>query len=153
MCLKTNCHQRSKHHPLRRYSIVFMLCLAILILFLSYFIFFVPLQVDIARTTAQLIAACVNSYMVDTHLIFSKDNFDLKDLLLKSTVEGEVNGPYLEADLLNDAWGNPYTIQFDPKHKFKYDIISWGRDGKPNIKDDLVLTYDAALVSPRLSGL
>lgn len=38
--------------------------------------------------------------------------------------------PYLKKTLPNDPWGRPYVYRV-PGEKSEYDVISYGRDGKP----------------------
>ena len=38
--------------------------------------------------------------------------------------------PYLKKTLPNDPWGRPYVYRV-PGEKTEYDVISYGRDGKP----------------------
>ncbi len=47
-------------------------------------------------------------------------------------------GPYLEREVLNDAWGNPYVYQCPGQHKPKgYDLYSFGPDGQEGGGDDI----------------
>ncbi len=41
------------------------------------------------------------------------------------------NGPYLQKQLTNDPWGNPYIYR-NPgtQYGYDFDLLSWGRDGK-----------------------
>lgn len=44
-------------------------------------------------------------------------------------------GPYLEGDMPIDPWDNPYVYRFPGEIK-EYDLISFGRDGRPGGSQD-----------------
>jgi general secretion pathway protein G len=46
-------------------------------------------------------------------------------------------GPYLEKKPL-DPWGRKYSYKCPGSHRAtRYDIFSWGKDGKENTDDDV----------------
>ena len=46
--------------------------------------------------------------------------------------------PYIdETTLLTDPWGNPYQYRYPSTHGVKYDVWSYGPDGKDGTQDDI----------------
>jgi general secretion pathway protein G len=54
----------------------------------------------------------------------------LQDLISKPLNAPSWNGPYAKPADLNDPFGHPYGYDYPGKHG-QYDIIFYGRDGKP----------------------
>lgn len=47
-------------------------------------------------------------------------------------------GPYLQRDIPNDPWGNPYIYEYPGRHNpYSYDLYSNGPDGQPGGGDDI----------------
>lgn len=59
----------------------------------------------------------------------------LNALVKRPTGEGKWQGPYLKKTLPLDPWGNPY-VYLQPGEHGDYDILSYGRDGKPGGEGD-----------------
>lgn len=55
----------------------------------------------------------------------------LDDLITKPLNAPSWNGPYAKAADLTDPFGHPYGYLYPGKHG-QYDILFYGRDGKPN---------------------
>ncbi|HET7591415.1 MAG TPA: type II secretion system protein GspG [Rhodanobacteraceae bacterium] len=55
----------------------------------------------------------------------------LDDLIAKPLNAPSWNGPYAKPADLKDPFGHPYGYVYPGKHG-QYDIVFWGRDGKPN---------------------
>ncbi|MFT4593899.1 MAG: hypothetical protein ACI9JK_001620 [Phycisphaerales bacterium] len=111
-----------------------------------------PEKIKVTRMNAKMMAYSLEKYILDTGLMLPEDDFQLANLL--SYIDKDKNitkHPFLEADGLNDAWGNPFTIQFDATDKFKFDIISWGADETPSTSNtDLDIVYSHVLISKQL---
>ncbi len=54
----------------------------------------------------------------------------LEALVAQPTGEAKWQGPYLKKALPLDPWGRPYVYKQPGEHG-DYDILSYGRDGKP----------------------
>jgi general secretion pathway protein G len=64
---------------------------------------------------------------------------------LTTKPDGEVKwrGPYLQRSVPMDPWGNPYVFRV-PGAAGDYDLISYGKDGKPGGEgEDADLGIDA----------
>lgn len=68
----------------------------------------------------------IDAYMLDN----GSPPKELQDLLTKPADAPSWNGPYAKAGDLKDPWGHPFGYVMPGQHG-QYDIIFYGRDGKP----------------------
>ena len=63
----------------------------------------------------------------------------LAALVRKPQGEKGWKGPYVDLKAIPlDPWGNAYVYRFPGvKHPNRYDLSSWGPDGKPGTADDI----------------
>ena len=64
----------------------------------------------------------------------------LQALVTKPTLPPEPaswEGPYLKPEQLLDTWGNKYVYRYYPERRRKYDLCSYGPDGKES-GDDVI---------------
>ena len=54
----------------------------------------------------------------------------LISLVARPPNEPKWDGPYLTKDVPADPWGNPYVFK-NPGEHGEYDLLSYGKDGKP----------------------
>jgi len=86
---------------------------------------------------AQIEALCMglDAYYLDIGTYPSEeDGFAV--LLQPKPVQDDWDGPYLNKEPPNDPWGNPYIYKCPGENKRPYEIISYGRDGKPGGEDE-----------------
>lgn len=89
-----------------------------------------------AGSNAKSIAMLVKSYQID----YSALPESLSALLVK----GDKGGPYLNnADELKDPWGHEFIIRVPPQKNADFDIVSYGKDGRPGGSDE-----DTDIVAP-----
>jgi general secretion pathway protein G len=84
---------------------------------------------DLAKPKMKPIESAIYAYQLNTGL-YPKTLNDL--LTCPLGLEDKWAGPYLKEKQLYDPWGNMYI--YDPNgkaHSGNYDIISYGKDGKP----------------------
>ena len=55
------------------------------------------------------------------------------------------NGPYLDTDIPNDPWENPYQYERRSDDPNSYRVYSWGPDGQQGTADDIELASGASL--------
>jgi general secretion pathway protein G len=92
-------------------------------------------QADKARVTAaraqiNTLMAALNTYKMDTGQFPTTE----QGLQVLRTAPAGVNnwqGPYLERELPNDPWGNPYVYHYPSDQGDEPEIISYGADGQP----------------------
>ena len=68
----------------------------------------------------------IDAYMLDN----GSPPKELQDLLSKPGDAPSWNGPYAKAGDLKDPWGHPFGYTMPGQHG-QYDILFYGRDGKP----------------------
>lgn len=71
----------------------------------------------------------IDAYWLDTGHFPSTDG-GLRALTVRPDGERRWNGPYLQKDVPLDPWGHPYVYRVPGAHG-DYDLISYGKDGKP----------------------
>lgn len=98
---------------------------------------------SVASANAASLAAAVRSYMADHG---EPEDGATIDILFDrpSSVSDEAWSPYVEkADDLVDPWGNKFILVVPGKRNATFDIMSYGRDGKPGGEGE-----DADIVKP-----
>ncbi len=81
-----------------------------------------------AKAQIELLGQALDQYRLDVGTYPTTEQ-GLNALITNPGVQ-KWDGPYLKKGLPLDPWGNPYTYQHPGSHG-EYDIISYGRDGKP----------------------
>jgi general secretion pathway protein G len=92
-------------------------------------------QADKARVTAaraqiNTLMAALNTYKMDTGQ-FPTTEQGLQSLRTAPPGVPNWQGPYLERELPNDPWGNPYVYHYPSEQGDEPEIISYGADGQP----------------------
>jgi general secretion pathway protein G len=92
-------------------------------------------QADKARVTAaraqiNSLMAALNTYKMDTGQ-FPTTEQGLAVLRAAPAGVNNWQGPYLERELPNDPWGNPYIYHYPSEQGDEPEIISYGADGQP----------------------
>lgn len=86
-------------------------------------------EVSVARAQIDAFDKALEHYRLDTGRFPSSDQ-GLAALNLAPAGEVRWRGPYLKKDLPLDPWGNAYQYR-QPGTRSDFEIISYGRDGKP----------------------
>jgi general secretion pathway protein G len=86
-------------------------------------------EVKVARAQADALGKALDQLRLDTgHYPSMEDG--LEALVAPPANEPRWDGPYLKKGVPLDPWGNPYVFRSPGEHG-EYDLISYGKDGKP----------------------
>lgn len=86
-------------------------------------------EIKAARAQADALAKALDQFRLDTgHYPRTEDG--LVALVAQPAGELRWDGPYLVKNVPLDPWGNPYVFR-SPGERGDYDLISYGKDGKP----------------------
>jgi general secretion pathway protein G len=86
-------------------------------------------EIQVARAQIDALEKALDQYRLDTRHYPSAEQ-GLDALNTKPANEPNWNGPYLKKNTPNDPWGRPYIYR-TPGQKGDFDVLSYGRDGKP----------------------
>ncbi len=87
-------------------------------------------QVKAARAQIDALDKALEAYRIDVgHLPTSEQG--LAALQLQPQGEQNWAGPYLKKDVPLDPWGSPYLYVAPGTHNNDYDLVSYGKDGRP----------------------
>jgi general secretion pathway protein G len=87
-------------------------------------------QVKAARAQIDALDKALEQYRIDIgHLPTSEQGL----AALNTQPSGEQNwaGPYLKKEVPLDPWGSPYVYAEPGTHNNDYDLMSYGKDGRP----------------------
>ena len=87
-------------------------------------------EVQVARAQIDALEKAIEQYRLDTRHLPPADQ-GLQVLVNRPTAEPAWNGPYLKKAVPNDPWGRPYVYKTPGQNGGEYDLISYGRDGRP----------------------
>ena len=88
-------------------------------------------RVTAARSQINTLMAALSTYKMDTGQ-FPATEQGLQVLRVAPQGVPNWNGPYLERELPNDPWGNPYVYHYPSETQGdEPEIISYGADGQP----------------------
>jgi len=86
-------------------------------------------EVQVARAQIDAFEKALDQYRLDTRR-YPASEAGLKALIERPANEAQWNGPYLRKAVPLDPWGRPYIYRA-PGTKSEYDLLSYGRDGRP----------------------
>ena len=86
-------------------------------------------EIQVARAQIDAFEKALDQYRLDTRS-YPSSELGLKALMEKPANEPRWNGPYLRKAVPLDPWGRPYIYRV-PGTKGEYDLLSYGRDGRP----------------------
>jgi general secretion pathway protein G len=86
-------------------------------------------EVQVARAQIDALEKALDQYRLDTRRLPTGEQ-GLTALVTKPASEPNWSGPYLKKMVPNDPWGRPYVYRV-PGQAGDFDLISYGRDGKP----------------------
>lgn len=92
-------------------------------------------EVKAARAQINGLEKALDIYRLDNgHYPSTEDG--LNALTAKPSSEAKWNGPYLSKAVPLDPWGNAYVYRNPGANGADYDLISYGKDGKPGGTDE-----------------
>lgn len=83
-----------------------------------------------AKAQIDALGKALDQYRLDVGQYPSND-LGLKALLERPTGEAKWNGPYLRKDVPLDPWGKPYVYKLPGEKGIDFDLVSYGKDGRP----------------------
>ena len=86
-------------------------------------------EVQVARAQIDALEKALDQYRLDTSH-YPSTELGLDALMTKPASEARWQGPYLKRSAPPDPWGRPYVYRA-PGAKGEFELISYGRDGKP----------------------
>lgn len=87
-------------------------------------------EITAARSQIEAIARALESYRLDVGS-YPAVEYGLRALQEKPANNARWHGPYLQKDLPNDPWGNPYVYRTASANGRDFLLLSYGRDGRP----------------------
>lgn len=91
-------------------------------------------EIKAARAQIDAFEKALETYRLDTGR-YPSNEAGLEALMKAPAGETKWQGPYLKKAVPLDPWGKPY-IYVQPGQHGEYDILSYGRDGKPGGEDE-----------------
>ena len=93
-------------------------------------------EVKAARAQIDSLGKALDQFRLDTgHYPTPEEG--LASLVIRQAGEPKWEGPYLAKDVPADPWGKPYVYKIPGDHG-EYDLLSYGKDGKPGGADENV---------------
>ena len=86
-------------------------------------------EVQVARAQIESLEKALDQYRLDMRRYPSAEE-GLAALVSRPADSAAWTGPYLKKAVPSDPWGRPYVYR-SPGQKGDFDVISYGRDGKP----------------------
>jgi general secretion pathway protein G len=86
-------------------------------------------EINTAKAQIDALEKALDQYRLDTGR-YPNNELGLKALVQRPPDEPKWAGPYLRKDVPLDPWGQPYVYKM-PGEKHDFDILSFGKDGKP----------------------
>lgn len=91
-------------------------------------------EVKVAKAQIEALGKALDMYRLDTGHYPGSDA-GLQALVSKPANEANWAGPYLAKGVPLDPWGNAYVYRTPGTDGAEFDIISYGKDGKPGGND------------------
>ena len=86
-------------------------------------------EIQVARAQIDALEKALDQYRLDNRHYPSTEQ-GLEALMNRPASATAWNGPYLRKAVPTDPWGRPYLSR-TPGQKGEYEVVSYGRDGKP----------------------
>ena len=94
-------------------------------------------KIAAAKTTIANLGTAIGAFEVDMGR-YPNSSEGLSVLRTPPTDAADWKGPYVEKDIGNDPWNNPYVYRCPGQHNANgYDLFSMGPDGKEGGGDDI----------------
>jgi general secretion pathway protein G len=119
----------------RGFTLLEMLVVLVIVGLLSGYVaprFFAQIgrsEIKVAKAQIEAFSKALDQYRLDVGRYPSTEQ-GLAALVTAPDQSGRWQGPYLSKSLPMDPWGNRYAY-FSPGKQGEYEILSYGRDGKP----------------------
>lgn len=121
--------------PRRGFTLLEMLVVLVIVGLLSGYVaprFFAQVgrsEVKVAKAQMEAFGKALDQYRLDVGRYPTTEQ-GLAALMAAPDQSGRWQGPYLSKAVPMDPWGNRYAY-FSPGKQGEYEIIAYGRDGKP----------------------
>jgi general secretion pathway protein G len=86
-------------------------------------------EIQVAKAQIESLEKALDQYRLDMRRYPSAEE-GLEALVAKPASAQAWSGPYLKKAVPSDPWGHPYVYR-TPGQKGEFEIVSYGRDGKP----------------------
>ena len=86
-------------------------------------------EIQVARAQIESLEKALDQYRLDMRRYPSAEE-GLDALVAKPSAAQAWSGPYLKKSVPSDPWGRPYLYRI-PGAKGDFEVVSYGRDGKP----------------------
>jgi general secretion pathway protein G len=86
-------------------------------------------EIQVARAQIESLEKALDQYRLDMRRYPSAEE-GLEALVAKPASAQAWSGPYLKKSVPSDPWGRPYVYRI-PGAKGEFEVVSYGRDGKP----------------------
>jgi general secretion pathway protein G len=87
-------------------------------------------QVKATRAQIDALDKAIEAFRLDMNRLPTAEE-GLEVLNVSPPNEPEWAGPYLKKDVPHDPWGHPYVYVVPGTHKNDFDLMSYGKDGRP----------------------
>ena len=87
-------------------------------------------QVKVARAQIDSLDKALDQFRLDVGRYPTSDE-GLQALVVQPAGELKWGGPYLKKDVPPDPWGRPYAYLQPGSHGGDFDLLSYGKDGRP----------------------
>jgi general secretion pathway protein G len=91
-------------------------------------------EIQVAKAQIESLEKALDQYRLDMRRYPSPEE-GLEALVAKPATAAAWSGPYLKKAVPNDPWGRPYVYR-TPGQKGDFEVVSYGRDGKPGGNGD-----------------
>lgn len=134
--LTLDCRWRTRARPASGFTLLELLVVMVLIGMLAGFVaprYFAQVgksQVKVARAQLDAFDKALDQFRLDVgHYPTSEEG--LQALVVKPSSEPNWAGPYLKKGVPADPWARPYVYQQPGSHGGDFDLLSYGKDGRP----------------------
>ena len=87
-------------------------------------------EVNTAKAQIDALEKALDQYRLDVGR-YPANELGLTALVTKPASEPKWNGPYLRKEVPPDPWGKPYVYRMPGEKGIDYDLVSYGKDGRP----------------------
>jgi general secretion pathway protein G len=87
-------------------------------------------QVKVARAQIDALDKALDQFRLDVGRYPTSEE-GLQALVAQPSSEPNWSGPYLKKGVPADPWGRPYVYQLPGTHGGDFDLLSYGKDGRP----------------------
>ena len=87
-------------------------------------------EIQVARAQIESLEKALDQYRLDMRRYPSPEE-GLEALVAKPSTAQAWSGPYLKKAVPSDPWGRPYVYRTPGTKGGEFEVVSYGRDGKP----------------------